>query len=283
MPNTFPNDGRIEAKFQELRAQREGALIAYLTGGDPDPESFLFNAEALLEGGADILEVGIPFSDPIADGPVIQASSQRALAKGATPSKILALTAKLSRSHDIPIVVLTYYNPVMAHGLDLFMKTAERSGVNGIVVPDLSVEESSPLRRAAQKCHVDTIFLASPNTSSSRMETILDRSRGFLYLVSLFGVTGPRKELSAQALHTVKYVRELAKGVIPIAAGFGISRAKHVSALLKSGADGVIVGSALVDIVSQNLNSHEDAAAELREAVSDLKKATLARGASNPL
>ncbi len=279
LPNTSPNEGKIASKFRELRANGEGALIAYLTGGDPDPESFLRNAGALVEGGADILEIGIPFSDPIADGPVIQASSQRALARGATPSKILGLTARLSKAHDIPIVVLSYYNPVMAGGLDRFMTTAEQSGVNGIVVPDLSLEESSPLRQAAQKHHVDTIFLASPNTSPLRMKTILERSQGFLYLVSLFGVTGPRKELSPLVLDAVKRVRKLAKGTIPIAAGFGISQPAHVSALLESGADGAIVGSALVEIVGQSLERPQAAAARLREAVSELKSATQTRGA----
>ena len=279
MPSASHNSGRIASKFRELRPRREGALIAYLTGGDPDPESFLCNAQALIEGGADILEVGIPFSDPIADGPVIQASSHRALSRGATPSTILGLTAELSKSNDIPIVILTYYNPVMAAGLDKFMKTAEQSGVNGVVVPDLSVEESNPMCQAAQKQDIDTIFLAAPNTSPQRMKRILEKSQGFLYLVSLFGVTGPRKELSPLALDAVKVVRNLAKGTIPIAAGFGITRPEHVSALIKSGADGAIVGSALVEIVSQNLDQPQAAAAKLRDAVSDLKRATLPKAA----
>jgi len=279
LPNSSHNSGKIASKFRELRSRREGALIAYLTGGDPDPESFLCNAQALIEGGTDILEVGIPFSDPIADGPVIQASSHRALARGITPSKILGLTAKLSKFNDIPIVILTYYNPVMAAGLDKFMKTAEESGVNGVVVPDLSVEESGPLCQAGQKQDIDTIFLASPNTSPQRMKRILERSQGFLYLVSLFGVTGPRRELSPLALDAVKVVRNLAKGTIPIAAGFGITRPEHVSALLQSGADGAIVGSALVEIVSQNLDQPQAAAAKLRDAVSELKRATLPKAA----
>ena len=277
MPNTYANNGRIASKFLELRARKEGALVAYLTGGDPTPVSFHSNALALAEGGADILEVGIPFSDPIADGPVIQASSHRALSRGATPSTILGLTAELSKSNDIPIVILTYYNPVMAAGLDKFMKTAEESGVNGVVVPDLSVEESGPLCQAGQKQDIDTIFLAAPNTSPQRVKRILERSQGFLYLVSLFGVTGPRRELSPLALDAVKRLRSLAKGTIPIAAGFGITRPDHVSALLESGADGAIVGSALVEIVSQNLDQPQAAAAKLRDAVSDLKRATLSK------
>lgn len=274
MPSTS-NSGKIASKFQELKARKEGALIAYLTGGDPDPESFLANAKALVEGGADILEVGIPFSDPIADGPVIQASSQRALTRGATPSRVLGEITEISKSHEIPIVILTYYNPVIAAGLDRFMMAAEQAQVNGIVVPDLSIEDSGPFRQAAQEHHIDTIFLVAPNTSPQRLRTILEKCQGFLYLVSLYGVTGARRELSPLALDVVKSVSKQAKGKIPIAAGFGISQPAHVSSLLESGADGAIVGSALVEIVSKNLEEPRAASNRLREVVSALKAATL--------
>jgi tryptophan synthase alpha chain len=279
LPETYVNNGRIASKFRELRARNEGALIAYLTGADPAPEAFHSNALALVEGGADILEVGIPFSDPIADGPVIQASSQRALARGATPSIVLGQIGRLSKSIDVPIVVLTYYNPVIASGLEKFMDAAESSGVNGIVVPDLPAEESDPLRKAGETHHIDTIFLASPNTSHARMKSILHRSRGFLYLVSLFGTTGARKELSPIAVEAVKSVKKLAKNSIPVAAGFGISRPEQVSTLIQAGADGAIVGSVLVEIVNQNLERPESVPAKLLETVSELKTATKARAA----
>jgi tryptophan synthase alpha chain len=274
LPSTFHNEDRIEAKFRELRSRGDGALVAYLTGGDPDPKSFLNNSIALIEGGADIVEVGIPFSDPIADGPVIQASSMRALSQGATPKGILDLIRELSSQSPVPFVVLSYYNPILAMGLDRFLTKARESGVDGIVVPDLPVEESDEFRNLALKHNIDTIYLAAPNTSKLRLRSILDRSKGFLYLVSLYGVTGLRDTLSPQALEAVSSVKSLAKGKIPISAGFGISRPEHVSAIIKSGADGAIVGSALVNIVSQYVENPDEAADYLRDAITKLKAAT---------
>jgi len=274
LPSTSHNEDRIEAKFRELHSRGEGALIAYLTGGDPDPKAFLANSTALIEGGADIVEVGIPFSDPIADGPVIQASSMRALSQGATPKGILGLIRELSSQSSVPLVVLSYYNPIFATGLDRFLRKARESGVDGIVVPDLPVEESDEFRNLALKHDIDNIYLAAPNTSKLRLRTILDRSKGFLYLVSLYGVTGPRDTLSPQALEAVSAVKSLAKGKIPVSAGFGISRPEHVSAIIKSGADGAIVGSELVSIVSQYIENPDEAADYLRDAITKLKAAT---------
>jgi tryptophan synthase alpha chain len=274
LPNTSFNDDRIEAKFRELRSHREGALIAYLTGGDPDPKTFLANSTALIEGGADIVEIGIPFSDPIADGPVIQASSMRALSNGTTPRRILDMIRELSTQFPVPFVVLSYYNPILAMGLDRFLKKAHESGVDGIVVPDLPVEESGEFRNLSLKHNVDNIYLAAPNTSRTRLRTVLDKSKGFLYLVSLYGVTGPRDSLSPQALEAVKAVKSLAKGKIPISAGFGISQPEHVSAVIQSGADGAIVGSALVRIVGNHLDDPSEAETQLKKTVQSLKEAT---------
>jgi tryptophan synthase alpha chain len=248
-----------------------------LTGGDPGPKSFLTNCTALIEGGADIVEVGIPFSDPIADGPIIQASSMRALSSGATPGRIFDSIGELSSQYPVPFVLLTYYNPVLAGGLNRFLRRARASGIDGIVVPDLPVEESGDFRNLALKHGIDSINLAAPNTSQGRLKEILDKSTGFLYLVSLYGVTGPRDTLSPQILQSIKTVRSLARGKIPIAAGFGISQPDHVSAVIQSGADGAIVGSALVRIVSDRLNDHDGAEIQLRETVKSLKQATLAR------
>jgi len=274
LPSASHNEDRIEAKFRELRSRGEGALVAYLTGGDPDPKSFLNNCTALIEGGADIVEVGIPFSDPIADGPVIQASSIRALSEGATPNGILDMIGELSSQFRVPFVVLSYYNPILAMGLDRFLKKSRESGVDGIVVPDLPVEESDDFRSMALKYNVDNIYLAAPNTSRTRLRTVLDKSKGFLYLVSLYGVTGPRDSLSPQALEAVKTVKSLARGKIPVSAGFGISRPEQVSAIIRSGADGAIVGSALVNIVSQHLESRNEAPNHLKSTVAKLKAST---------
>jgi tryptophan synthase alpha chain len=277
LPSTSHNEDRIESKFRELQSHGEGALVAYLTGGDPDPKAFLANATALIEGGADIVEVGIPFSDPIADGPVIQASSMRALSKGATPEGILGLIRELSSQSPVPFVVLSYYNPILAMGLDRFLKKARESGVDGIVVPDLPVEESDEFRNISLKHNIDNIYLAAPNTSRTRLRTVLDKSRGFLYLVSLYGVTGPRDSLSPQALEAVKTVKSLARGKIPVSAGFGISQPEHVSAVIQSGADGAIVGSALVRIVGNHLDDPSGAETQLKKTVQSLKEATRPR------
>jgi len=228
----------------------------------------------LAEGGADIIEIGIPFSDPIADGPIIQSSSQRSLASGTTPNSVLDECLVISEMYpEIPLVILTYYNPIIAMGLDHFMRRAREAGISGIVVPDLPIEESDDYRAAAIKNRVDTIFLAAPNTSERRLVKIIRNSTGFLYLVSLFGVTGPRDSLSELALSSVKYVKNFSRG-LPTAAGFGISRPEHVSSLMRSGADGAIVGSALVRLVNDNLGDPEGTAEALRRKTMDLKAAT---------
>lgn len=274
MPNYPRNNGRIGEKFRDLRDRGEGALIAYLTGGDPAPRFFLANVTALIEGGADIIEIGIPFSDPIADGPVIQASSGRALSQGTTPSTVLDMIRELSQRSSIPLVVLSYYNPILAMGLERFLKKARQAGVDGIVVPDLPVEESGEFSDLSLKHGVDNIYLASPNTSQKRLKIILEKSRGFVYLVSLYGVTGPRDSLGPQALEAVKKTKSLAKGRIPISAGFGISRPEHVSEVIRAGADGAIVGSALVRIVGDHIDDPDTAETLLRQTAKSLKGAT---------
>jgi tryptophan synthase alpha chain len=276
LPNTSLNHNRIEEKFRELKRRREGGLIAYLTGADPDTKSFLANSASLVEGGADIVEVGIPFSDPIADGPVIQTSSMRALSNGATPSKILDAIGELSSQFEVPFVILSYYNPLLAMGPERFLKRAHDCGASGIVVPDLPLEEGIELGNLAAKHGIDSIRLVAPNTSPARVRTILSMTSGFVYVVSLYGVTGPRDNLSPQALETVKIVKLIAKGKVPVAAGFGIARAEHVSSLLNAGADGAIVGSALVNIVTQYEKDPSRAATALKSTVQSLKQATVA-------
>jgi tryptophan synthase alpha chain len=247
-------------------------------GYDPDPKSFLANAASLIEGGADILEIGIPFSDPVADGPVIQAAGTRALGAGATPLRILDAIGKLSSQYQIPFIVMSYYNPILATGIDQFMTHATKNGVHGIVVPDLPMEEGDTFRDTALKHGIDNIYLAAPNTSSGRLARILDRSRGFVYLVSLYGVTGPRDTLSPQALETVTRVKALAKGRIPVSAGFGITQPEHVSSLLHAGADGAVVGSALVKTVAEHLNEPQEAPYFLKKTITALKEASKRRG-----
>jgi len=277
LQNNSYSDSAIEQKFRELGNRAEGVIVAYLMGNDPDPKSFLANAASLIEGGADILEIGIPFSDPVADGPVIQAAGTRALSAGATPRKIFDTVGELSSQFTIPIVIMTYYNPILAMGIEQFFRNASDNGVKGIVVPDLPMEEGDIFRDIALKHNLDNIYLAAPNTSAERLRTIVEKSKGFLYLISLYGVTGPRDTVSAESLETVKKVKSLAKGKIPISAGFGISQAAHVSSLLRAGADGAIVGSVLVRTVADHLNDPEAAPYYLKKTITVLKQASRQR------
>jgi tryptophan synthase alpha chain len=274
LQDSFLSNDPIEQKFRELGKRSEGVIVAYLMGHDPDPKSFLANAVSLIEGGADILEVGVPFSDPVADGPIIQSAGMRALSARATPRRILDTIGELSTQVTVPIVTLTYYNPILAMGIERFMRTASDSGVSGMVVPDLPMEEADTFRNMALKHNLDSIFLAAPNTSTERLQSIVNKSRGFLYLVSLYGVTGPRDILSTQSLDTIKRVKSLARGKIPISAGFGISQPEHVSSLLRAGADGAIVGSALVRIVAEHLDNPGETPYHLKKNISALKQAS---------
>jgi tryptophan synthase alpha chain len=272
--DTSHSDAPITSKFEELRSQGEGALIAYLTGGDPTREEFGANASALVEGGADILEIGIPFSDPIADGPVIQASSQRALGTGITPKKVLSLARELSARSDTPLVLLTYYNPILAMGAERFLRMARESGVSGLVIPDIPAEADPQFHGLASKHGIDCVLLAAPNTPETRLRRILEETSGFLYLVSLYGVTGPRRTLGPQALESLKRVRSINKKRVPVSAGFGVSTPDHVRTLMRAGADGAIVGSALVQIVQDHLDTPGRAERVLRRRVAELKRAT---------
>jgi tryptophan synthase alpha chain len=274
LQDNLHNDDIIEQKFRELGNRSEGVLVAYLMGHDPNPKSFLANAVSLIEGGADILEVGIPFSDPVADGPIIQAAGTRALSAGATPRKILDIIGELSPQFTIPFVILTYYNPILAMGIEEFLRKASENGVKGIVVPDLPLEEGDRFRDMSIKHGIDSIYLAAPNTSEKRLVRIVEKSRGFVYLISLYGVTGPRDTVSPQAMETVKRVKLLAKGKIPVSAGFGISQPQHVSSLLRAGADGAIVGSALVRTVAEHLDDPGEAQYYLKKTISALKQAS---------
>jgi tryptophan synthase alpha chain len=261
--------------FQKLKAQDDGALIGYVTAGDPKPEFTPQVAEALVKGGVDILELGVPFSDPIADGPTIQAASVRALQAGTTPKMVLGMAGQIKRRLGVPVAILTYYNPVFHMGLKNFFRLASNFGVDGIVVPDLPVEEAEAYREAAGSCGVDTIFLAAPSTSDERLRKIVSCTSGFLYVVSHFGVTGAREALEDSTVRLVKRVLPFTSGRVPLAVGFGISKPEHAKRIIQSGADGVIVGSAFVNIVREHQRNVDRMLAELEAAARGLKNATL--------
>lgn len=242
---------RIDSTFKKLKARREKAFIAYITAGDPDLAATGKLVLELERSGADIIELGIPFSDPIADGPVIQAASCRALSKKANLVKIFALAEKLRKCTEIPLVFMTYYNPVLKYGLGKFFASCKKAGVDGVIVPDLPVEESGELARLGRKIGIRTIFLAAPTSTKGRMREIVRRSSGFVYYVSSTGVTGTRKSLPADMVKNVRLIRSMTAK--PVAVGFGVSDASQAAAVSRI-ADGVIVGSAIVKIIGAKKN-----------------------------
>ncbi|MEM2098776.1 MAG: tryptophan synthase subunit alpha [Candidatus Bathyarchaeia archaeon] len=266
---------KIEDTFQKLKSHREGALIGYITAGDPEPQYTPKIAEALINGGTNILELGLPFSDPIADGPTIQAASLRALKARTTPRKVLELAKEIRETHDVPVVIMTYYNPVFHMGLNNFFQLAKSYLVDGVIVPDLPVEEANNYKKAANACGVDTIFLVAPSTSTQRLHNIIQTTSGFLYLVSHFGVTGSKASIEKGTLQLIKRIKPYTDGRIPLAVGFGVSKPSHVRCIIAAGADGVIVGSAFVRIIAKHQADINNLLDELNGMACKLKKATI--------
>jgi len=260
---------RLDRLFAELKGRP--ALIPFVMGGDPDA----VGSGALLEAAAaagDILEVGVPFSDPIADGPTIQRAAQRALAGGATLAGVLDLVRRVTQTSERPVVLLTYLNPIVQRGVERFCRDARQAGVDGVVVPDLPADEADFLIGPAREADLDTIFLVAPTTSESRIGMAGERSRGFVYCVSLTGVTGARAEVPPELEALVKRVK--ASTPRPVCVGFGISTPAHAAAVGRL-ADGVIVGSALVDLVEKSSRAApaavEDLLKQMGEALSQIR------------
>jgi tryptophan synthase alpha chain len=248
----------ISDKFNELKNRSEGALIAYVCAGDGDTRGIV---HALVRGGADIVELGMPFSDPVADGPTIQASIQRALDAGMNPDKYFEMVKGLDV--DVPLVVMTYYNLIFKRGLERFTKDCLDSGITGIIVPDLPPEESEELAGFCHEQGIDLIFLVAPTTKGDRLEDILKKGTGFIYMVARLGVTGARADISGSTKELLGRV----KTDTPRAVGFGISSGRQAAEIIKSGADGVIVGSAFVDIIA----SGEDVTGRLEALAREIK------------
>ncbi|MDO8569148.1 MAG: tryptophan synthase subunit alpha [Dehalococcoidales bacterium] len=241
------------------------ALIGYITAGYPDMEATLKIASVLSENGCDIIELGIPFSDPLADGATIQRASFRSLQQGTTPQSCLEIAGRLRRKMATPLVFMTYYNPVLNFGLKEFCRSSAEAGVNGLIVPDLPPEEGGELEAATREYSLDLIYLLAPTSTEARIKLVAARSRGFIYLVSLTGVTGARQSLPAELEGFVKKVRQNARQ--PLCVGFGIStaeQAKRVAGI----ADGVIIGSRLIQLVEE-----DPALASLRSFIQGLRKA----------
>ncbi len=264
----------ITRAFQKAKKQGNAALIGYITAGDPTPELTPKIADALIRGGVDILELGLPFSDPIADGPTIQAASVRALAARTTPMKVLEIAKQIKSQHDVPIVIMTYYNPVFRIGLDKFMASAKDHMVDGCIVPDLPMEEAADYKKAACEQGLDTIFLAAPSTSNERLTKIVNASSGFLYLVSHFGVTGAKTTVEDSTVQLIKRVKPFTEGKVPLAVGFGISKPEHVHRVIVAGADAAIVGSAFINITQKTSKNTTTMLKQLQATAQALKTAT---------
>jgi tryptophan synthase alpha chain len=243
---------RISRLFERLKSAGRPGLIAYLTAGDPTPAHTPELVAALERGGADLIELGVPFSDPIADGPVIQRGSDRALKAGTTLAKVLDIAGRIRAKSDIPLLLFTYMNPVLRYGLEALARDARMNGIDGCLLTDLSVEEAAGYASAMQAQNLDTVFLAAPTSTPRRLELVARYSTGFVYLVSRTGVTGERDALSNSVAPLVAAMR--ANTQLPLAVGFGIATAEHVRAT-GSLADAVVVGSAVVRAIEQNAGS----------------------------
>lgn len=233
-------------------SSRGGGLITYLMGGDPDPKASLRYALGCVEGGADVVELGIPFSDPIADGPTIQAAAHRALASHVTANDVMGIATEV-KAAGVPVVLMTYYNIIFVRGEEEFCRGAAARGVDGLIIPDLPLEEAEGLREACGSHGLDLIFLVSPATGDGRARRIAAASGGFLYLVSRYGVTGAREELARDLEGLVARMKNAAGG-LPLAVGFGISTPSQVRQVFALGGDAAIVGSALVDLVARGVS-----------------------------
>ncbi|HUH65423.1 MAG TPA: tryptophan synthase subunit alpha [Syntrophales bacterium] len=263
-------NGRIEEKFKELKERNEKALVVYLTAGDPDLATTHRLIPALSDAGADIVEIGVPFSDPTADGPVIQAASQRAIRKGATLGGILDMIESSRRSTDIPVVLFGYYNPIFSFGCERFAVRAKETGVDGILVVDLPCEESRELRKHTDVAGLNFISLIAPTTRDERIATIVKEATGFLYYISITGVTGTAAPVIADIRADVARVRRATE--LPLVVGFGISTPLQAREAASS-ADGVVVGSAFVRLISESKGNNLIATAS--EYITGIKKALL--------
>jgi tryptophan synthase alpha chain len=269
MTSAAQNSTRISKRFAELRVAGELGIVAYITAGDPTLDATHKFVLALADAGADVIELGVPFSDPLADGPTIQRASERALKAGASLAGVLELVRRIRQASQVPLVLFTYFNPILQMGLEKFAATAADAGADGVLVTDLTPEESEDYRRIMHAQNLDTIFLAAPTSDDERLRKISACSSGFLYLISRTGVTGAKDSLPDDLPGLLRRVHHFTE--LPVAVGFGISLPGHVS-VLGGLADAAVVGSALVSEI-EKAASVEAASAALRDRIRSLKEA----------
>lgn len=265
---------RIEEKFQELNDREEGAYMPHIYYGDPTEDFSMKQIEILLENGADFLEFGIPFSDPTADGPVFQSACDRALKNGITPQKCIEGIRELRRrGADVPVIVTTYYNIPYVYGIEKFFEDIEEAGADGVIVPNMPVEEIGEVERIGSDNGLDVILQVTPNTSDRRLDKIVSSASGFLYVINVEGVTGVRESIPAATRKLISKVSD--RTDIPLMAGFGISKKRHARSIVSAGADGVITGSALGRIYESNLDNPENTLPEIGEFAREIKQGSV--------
>ena len=266
---------RIDRRFAQLKTEGRAALVTFLTAGDPDPETSLALLRAIPAAGADVVELGMPFTDPMADGPAIQISSQRALKAGQTLKKTLDIVRAFRQADDAtPLVLMGYYNPIYVYGVERFLRDAKSAGVDGLIVVDLPPEEDEELCLPALKAGMNFIRLATPTTDDKRLPAVLANTSGFVYYVSITGITGAAMADPAKVTAAVARIKRHTK--LPVAVGFGVRTAEQ-AAVIAAGADGVVVGSALVNALKASLDGDDKATAKTVTVVVNLV-AELARG-----
>lgn len=258
--------------FNKLKKKKEKALVPFVVIGDPDYQTSLKIVKTIVEAGADILELGFPFSDPIADGPTIQSADVRSLKKGMNTDKCFNFIKKVREFTDIPIGLLVYYNLIYQRGTNKFFYDCKLAGVTGVLVADVPVEEADEIITPARKHNIDTVFIVSPLTDNKRLKLISKKCKGFLYIVARLGVTGARQDIKEGTLKLIKRVRKNTK--LPLCVGFGISKPEHVKTICKAGADGAIVGSAIVKLIENNLKNKQVMFKKIKNYIESLKHAT---------
>jgi tryptophan synthase alpha chain len=246
-------ENRIDSKFNELKSKNQKALICYVVAGYPDIKTSEHIITSLINGGADIIEIGIPFSDPIADGSTIQDAIQSSLISGTTPDMCLELASRIRKTFpNIPLIIMTYSNILYRKGYMQFAEKAKENGIDGLIIPDIPIEESKEYLNTVQNTGLSTIFLVSPNTSEKRLKLISRICTGFLYAISVYGTTGERKGFDEYTIESIKRVKKVtAADELPLAVGFGISTPQHVKYMVDAGADAVIIGSAIIKKIKE--------------------------------
>jgi len=272
-PRKIQNSQSYHEMFNELKRKNEGAFVPFIVAGDPDFETSIKIVKKFVDSGADALEIGFPFSDPVADGPSVQAADLRSLKSGMTTDRCFEFISKIREFTTIPIGLLVYYNLIYTRGIENFYKNASELGVTGILAADLPPEEAETAVKMAEKYNINQIFMVAQTTGNERIDKIVKLGSGFLYVVAVMGVTGARSDINTSTVELIKRVKS--RTDLPLIVGFGISKPEHVKDVIKSGSDGAIVASAIINITTKNINNMDKAVEEIGEFCSDLKTSTM--------